>query len=343
MFKFISTHVLAKRTFYIVWIGMFTPIICVAQEAEEEVVSNVIYKGIWESMNMPEKMLVVLCGLMIVGAIYAVMHLNSALMHIQKVRYLEEYAPDQLVVTDAGVQLAPKVPWWKKLKAYWVQAMPTEKEATIMLDHEYDGIRELDNRLPPWWLGIMYVTMAFAPIYIGYQHFSEYGISNREQYALEMEEAQLRIDEFLATQANAVDETNVTVLTTDDDLAMGEMIYSSNCVACHGAFGEGTIGPNLTDDYWLHGGSIADVFTTIKYGVVEKGMQAWKTNLSPHQMQQVASYIKGMRGSEPNNPKPPEGELYVEAEEETTENGEEESGIQEGNEDEATEESTEEK
>ncbi|MEO0790459.1 MAG: cbb3-type cytochrome c oxidase N-terminal domain-containing protein [Bacteroidota bacterium] len=290
---------------------VYVPMLSKAQDATTETVAQM---GLWESMNMPEKMLVVLCGLMIVGAIYTVMHLNSALMHIQKIRILEEYAPDLLAAPEAAKELVQSTPWWKKLKEYWTKAIPQEQEAVLMLDHEYDGIHELDNRLPPWWLGIMYVTTVFAFLYIGYQHFSGYGISNVEQYALEMEEAQLRIDEFLATQANSVDESNVIALVAEDDLSKGEMIYAGNCVACHGAFGEGTIGPNLTDDYWLHGGSIADVFTTIKYGVVEKGMQAWKTNLSPLQMQQVASYIKNMRGTEPPNPKPAEGELYVEEE-----------------------------
>ncbi|MEM8585995.1 MAG: cbb3-type cytochrome c oxidase N-terminal domain-containing protein, partial [Bacteroidota bacterium] len=303
-----SAKNIAFRKLLFVGLLAYLPELCDAQETATE---TVVQMGIWESMNMPEKLLVIICSLMIVGAIYAVVHLNSALMHIQKMRILEKYAPDQLPVAEVATEWVPSTPWWKKLKEYWTKAIPQEQEAVLMLDHEYDGIHELDNRLPPWWLGIMYVTTAFAFLYIGYQHFSDYGISNVEQYALEMEEAQLRIDEFLATQANSVDESNVTLLTTDDDLAMGELIYSGNCVACHGAFGEGSIGPNLTDEYWLHGGSIADVFTTIKYGVVEKGMQAWKTNLSPLQMQQVASYIKGMQGTEPANPKPPEGEIYV--------------------------------
>src|SRR6478735_8271351 len=108
--------------------------------------------------------------------------------------------------------------------------------------------------------------------------------------------------------ADRVDENSVKLLTAKDKLQSGEAIYQKNCVACHGKLGEGGVGPNLTDAYWLHGGDIQSVFKTIKYGVPSKGMIPWQTQLSPAQIQEVASYINTFKGTNPPNGKAPQGE-----------------------------------
>jgi cytochrome c oxidase cbb3-type subunit 3 len=134
------------------------------------------------------------------------------------------------------------------------------------------------------------------------------------EYLLEVAKADEDIKAYLALQAAAVDENTVVVLTDAAALADGQNTFQEFCKACHGAAGEGNaVGPNLTDAYWIHGGSINDVFRTIKYGVVEKGMQSWKTDLNPQQMQNVASYILSLQGSNPPNAKEAQGELYVPA------------------------------
>lgn len=188
--------------------------------------------------------------------------------------------------------------------------VPMDKEADIDLGHEYDGIRELDNRLPPWWLYLFYFTIAWAVVYVYYSHFRENSISQTEEYEIAMEEAELMKERYLAGQANSIDESNVLFMTDVADLESGKKIFMTNCLACHGAEGQGGIGPNLTDEYWIHGGSASDIFKTIKYGVVEKGMTAWQASLPPVSIQRVTSFIHSLQGTDPPNAKAPQGELY---------------------------------
>lgn len=195
----------------------------------------------------------------------------------------------------------------------WASALtdtvPIEKEADIMFEHEHDGIRELDNNLPPWWLYGFYFTIAFGVFYIPYYHFGS-GPSSAEEYATEMAKAEEEKAAYMASLSNLIDETNVEIDMGDAALAEGKEVYTANCVACHGTMGEGGVGPNFTDEYWLHGGGIKNVFKTIKYGVPTKGMIPWEAQLSPGQMKNVASYILSMQGTNPPNAKEPQGELW---------------------------------
>jgi cytochrome c oxidase cbb3-type subunit III len=184
-------------------------------------------------------------------------------------------------------------------------AIPIEREHEILLNHSYDGIRELDNRLPPWWLYMFYGTVVFAVFYIWYYHIYGSGNIQEEEYQAEM--AQAEIDLKLA--ASRMDENSVTLLTDGVKLKEGEVVYQANCSPCHGKKGEGGVGPNLTDKYWLHGGDIKAVFKTVKYGVPAKGMIPWQDQLGPSQIQQVSSYIITLKGTNPSNSKAPQGEL----------------------------------
>jgi cytochrome c oxidase cbb3-type subunit 3 len=203
------------------------------------------------------------------------------------------------------------------------RSVPIEKEATIQFEHEYDGIRELDNVLPPWWLWMFYATIAFSFVYLIHYHITPIkalekigfvgpGVGQEELYKMEMEQAEKEKQAYLAQMANKVNEENVTALTDPAEIAEGKNIFLTNCATCHGKEGQGGAGPNLTDDYWLHGGGIKNVFKTIKYGVPQKGMIAWETQLSPKQIQQVASYILTLRGTNPPGAKEPQGELWKE-------------------------------
>lgn len=189
-------------------------------------------------------------------------------------------------------------------------AVPVEREEEIMLDHEYDGIRELDNNLPPWWVWMFYATIIYAFVYLIYYHVLPYGENQEEEYLSEMRAAELEKEAYMATAKNLIDEISVEYLGDAADLAAGKAIYDGNCMACHAPDGGGGVGPNLTDEYWLHGGSIKDIFRVVKYGVPTKGMIAWESQLSPLQMAQVSSYIKDFGGTTPAAPKEPQGDLW---------------------------------
>lgn len=208
-----------------------------------------------------------------------------------------------------------------------------EKEKDLLMHHEYDGIRELDNVLPPWWVWLFYATIVWGVVYLVNVHVIKVWPDQETEYELEMAQAKADIEAYLALQAAAVDENTVVALTDAATLATGRNIFVEFCKACHGDQGEGNaVGPNLTDEYWLHGGSINDVFRTIKYGVAEKGMQSWKNELNPQEIQAVSSYIMSIQGSDPPNAKEPQGERHVPKEAETgtdaaTENVEVSDGI----------------
>jgi cytochrome c oxidase cbb3-type subunit 3 len=206
----------------------------------------------------------------------------------------------------AAAKRTPRISWWTRLNRF----KPIEQEADLDLGHDYDGIRELDNRLPPWWLYGFYCTIIFAVVYLWRYHVARTAPLPAEEYAIAVHEAEIRKAEYLKKAADNVDENTVRLSTAPDDLAAGKAVFEGTCFACHGKHGEGGVGPNLTDDYWLHGGSINDVFRTIKYGWPEKGMKSWKDDYSPRQIAQIASYVKSLGGTHPDNPKPPQGTLY---------------------------------
>jgi cytochrome c oxidase cbb3-type subunit III len=185
---------------------------------------------------------------------------------------------------------------------------PIEEEKDITLDHEFDGITELDNPTPAWFMWLFYATIIIAVGYMLTYHVFDWGRSQEEEYIAEVEQADAAKRANLAKSANLIDENTVKELTEAAVISSGQVIYNANCVACHGDKGQGMVGPNLTDDYWLHGGTINDVFKSVKYGIPEKGMIAWGKSLSPKQISDVSNYIKSLKGSNPANAKAPQGE-----------------------------------
>ncbi|PHN99458.1 cytochrome C oxidase subunit III [Rhodobacteraceae bacterium 4F10] len=195
----------------------------------------------------------------------------------------------------------------------WTEAKAIEEEDEIILDHNYDGIKELDNNLPPWWLYMFYATIIFAAVYLVRYHVL--GADNQEmEYAQAVAEAKRELAAFKSNSKEAViDAETVTVLTDAGDLSRGKAVYNLNCAACHIADGGGGIGPNLTDEYWILGGGIKNIFNTISNGGRDgKGMVAWNKTLKPKDIQKVASYILSLQGTTPAKPKEPQGELYKE-------------------------------
>lgn len=188
---------------------------------------------------------------------------------------------------------------------------PIEEEHDIILDHNYDGIKELDNDLPPWWLYGFYGTIIFAFAYLAKYHVFN-GDTQFQELEAEIAQAEIKIEEYKKTAKDLVDFTTVTVLTDASDLNAGKEIFELNCVACHKADGGGGIGPNLTDKNWILGGGIKNVFKTISEGGRDgKGMIAWKQSLKPSEMAQVASYLLQFEGTTPAEPKAPEGDIWV--------------------------------
>lgn len=226
----------------------------------------------------------------------------------------------KVIVRDVAIQRAKEKgeeyveapSFWKKLNQSLTQAVPIEQESAIVLDHDYDGIRELDNHLPPWWTYLFYITIAFSVVYMFIYHVSGSMPLQAEEYQAEMTLAAKAKADRTTGEVSNIDENNVELTTDATNLANGAQTYIRQCAACHKEKGEGGIGPNLTDEYWLHGGSISDIFRTIKYGVPDKGMISWEPLLSPTQMRDVTSYIYTLRGTNPPNAKGPQGALYKE-------------------------------
>lgn len=181
-------------------------------------------------------------------------------------------------------------------------AVAVEDEASILMDHDFDGIKELDNSLPPWWLWSFYGTIVFGIIYIIHFHVIKTGDLQTAEYNKSIAEAQVEVDKYMSSMAMNVDENNVTVLTEAADISNGKALFATNCVVCHKENGEGLIGPNLTDKFWINGeGDVKSVFTIIKYGNAN-GMPEHESKLNPVELQQVASYVlqlEYVEGKEP--------------------------------------------
>lgn len=202
--------------------------------------------------------------------------------------------------------------WFKNLMHKLTKTEPIEKEGDLLMDHDYDGIKELDNNLPPWWVYLFYICIVFGVVYVFY--FDVYGGDNQEmELKKEMAQAKIEVEEYLKTAPDLMDEKTVVLLTDEPSLAAGKEIFMTNCAACHRADGGGQIGPNLTDNHWILGGGIKEIFHTITNGGRDgKGMVSWKTNgMKPKEIQKVASYILSLQGSNPKDAKEAEGEIWV--------------------------------
>jgi len=200
---------------------------------------------------------------------------------------------------------------WTKINHLLSDSVPVEKEADVLLDHDYDGIKELDNNLPPWWKYFFYLTIVFSFVYLIHYHVVGSGNVQLDEYNQMLADAEQQRLDRLKTNAANVDENTVTILTDSDDITEGKKIYKEKCLVCHGQVGEGNVGPNLTDEYWIHGGGIHDIFKIVKYGFTSKGMLAWQGQLTPVQIQQVSSFVMSLQGSNPPNAKEPQGEKYT--------------------------------
>jgi cytochrome c oxidase cbb3-type subunit 3 len=202
------------------------------------------------------------------------------------------------------------VAWVKNSYKRMLGSKPMEKEGEIVLDHDYDGIKELDNDLPPWWIYGFYASIIFAFVYMLRYHVFE-GENQYAELETTLAQAKVELEEYKKTATDMVDFNSVVVLTDAADVLNGKTIYEANCVACHMADGGGGIGPNLADKNWILGGGIKNIFNTISEGGRNgKGMIAWKQTLKPNEMAQVSSYVMTFEGTTPAKPKDPEGDIW---------------------------------
>jgi cytochrome c oxidase cbb3-type subunit 3 len=179
----------------------------------------------------------------------------------------------------------------------------------LLLDHDADGIRELDNNLPRWWVWLFYITIIFSVIYLGYYH-----VFAREKTSTAAYAAEKAAGDKIKEASMAKFEGAMSALEPSKDqaeLAQGRQTFDLLCAPCHRVDGGGLVGPNLCDDFWIHGSNFVDTVKTIWNGVPEKGMITWRGVLRPSQIQAVASYIDEFRGTSPENPKPPENQAPV--------------------------------
>lgn len=251
--------------------------------------------------------LVVIC-IVVLLAMYSILTALRTLANAEKVKALKA----------EGIEIAEvqKESFWSKFWANINAAVPIEREAEVATSHEYDGIKELDNRLPPWWLYGFYATIVFGIIYMFNFYFLSMPTQDEEFHA-EMTKAKEDVELYLASLDNLIDERNVVFAEAEADILAGKQIFEEKCAVCHANDGGGGVGPNLTDRYWLHGGDMPSIFATIKYGVPSKGMISWEAQLSPKKMQQVSSYIYTLEGTVPASAKEPQGEFFKRVEPES--------------------------
>ncbi|GAB1370827.1 hypothetical protein MASR1M45_08890 [Candidatus Kapaibacterium sp.] len=176
-----------------------------------------------------------------------------------------------------------------------------------ILDHNYDGILEYDNPLPRWWVWLFLITIVWGVLYMFYYHLAAMGPGQEQEYASEFKMSTEEYEKIAVKMNQMWANVKYEAMTNPEDLTSGAQIFKTNCVSCHGAAGEGGIGPNLTDNYFLHGNGIENTMKVIINGVPEKGMISWKPLLKPEEIQKVASYVLSLYGTNPANAKAPQG------------------------------------
>ncbi len=245
--------------------------------------------------------------------LFVLIAISITMRAVDNITYHLMTEDEKAKLNERGSQSFTDSDWYKKLVATFVRPESTiVSEDQLLLEHDYDGIKELDNNLPPWWVYLFYASIVFGIVYM--VRFEVLGADDQEmELAKEIAQAKIEVAEYMKTAPDMMDEKTVTVLTDPADLAAGKEIFTTNCAACHRADAGGQIGPNLTDEQWILGGGIKNIFHTLVNGGRDgKGMIAWKGTLKPKEMQKVASYIISLKGSNPVDPKAPEGEVWVE-------------------------------
>ena len=260
-----------------------------------------------------ENLVLVISGFILLVAMQMLYSATKTIWRVQTIADFEKKGMSHAV----AVKQAKQESFFSYIYQQLDGGVDLEHEEDVLLNHDYDGIRELDNNLPPWWVGMFYISILFAFAYIGIFHFSSYAQSSVEIYEQEVLEGKIIRAKFaeakrLKKEEESQDDLAFSKRLTDaQSLSKGEELFNLQCAACHKKDGGGSTGPNMTDEYWIHGGAFTDIVKVIVEGVPGKNMISWKEVLKPEQIQQVASYILTLQGTNPPNAKDPEGEKFV--------------------------------
>jgi cytochrome c oxidase cbb3-type subunit III len=249
------------------------------------------------SMSGNDLLLVFIIGmLIIVMLVVAIVLFNISIA-------LKKMLPSKVEIDTEFQKAMDERTIWQKLAGL----RPMKYEQTMMMEHAYDGILEIDNPIPAWFMTLFYGSIIISILYMFVYHVVGDGQIMTTEYKEQMLEGETIKQAYMKQFASSINENNVTLLKDETSIKEGKKMFIQNCVACHAADGGGGVGPNLTDEFWIHGGSVKSVYHTISEGVAEKGMIAWKKSLNSIQMQQVASYIISLKGTIPAKPKEPQG------------------------------------
>ncbi|MFO7256926.1 MAG: cbb3-type cytochrome c oxidase N-terminal domain-containing protein [Bacteroidota bacterium] len=258
-----------------------------------------------QSISETEFLVYVVAGMVLITLLAVI---ATAVYVFRVVNLLTEQAARERA-ERLGVEYVKEPSIWQRISQKLTRATPIEKEEAILLDHSYDGIRELDNHLPPWWKWLFYGTIIWGAVYLIVYHVMGLLPLSEAEYLAEVE----RVQAMRATrEVVEIDEASLVYTPDAEIISRGQAIFTSNCASCHRNDGGGGIGPNLTDDYWIHGGSLQNIFATIKNGVPDKGMISWAPILKPEEIRDASFYIMSIRGSNVAGGKEPQGELYRE-------------------------------
>lgn len=261
-------------------------------------------KNLWLYVENTDLYVLLIIALLLLGFL---MHMVRMFYGVLKVMKPEAETEAEAIKNRISIRRKRR----RNLSRALTGATPIEEEHKIDLGHDYDGIRELDNPMPPWWLAGFFISIVFSVVYLFHYHVLGTGDLQEVEYEKVMAREDAKVKEYLKAQAMDVDETNATLMTERADLRSGKSLFLNNCAVCHTENGSGEVGPNLTDEYWVYGGDIKDVFKVIRKGT-PNGMPEHQSKFNPIQIQQVASYILTLdKISEERGGKEPEGELYL--------------------------------
>ena len=290
---------------------LFTILASAAYATDEKAVTAELSTGpSLLGTSQSETLILILLLFVLVLLVVSVTLLNAfKVMYREQLNPTPYAAPVKETILDYDSWLKTK----KSKPSIWSKILglrPIEEEKDLVIDHAYDGIHELNNPVPAWFNFLFYGTVLFGIAYLFYYYIGGYGLNQDQLYQAEIARSVEEKAIYLQKSANAVDENSVKADHSAPVLESGKTIFAANCAVCHGPAGGGLIGPNLTDEFWLHGGGINNVFKTIKYGVPAKGMVSWEKTLTPKQISEVANYILSLEGTKPAGGKAPQGEKY---------------------------------
>lgn len=287
--------------------GLFATCACWAQGAAATA-TEAPPKGFWADPIADPMLPIYIVFFFIIVTVLLILLVSIYLLRV--LNMLVQQAAEERAA-KLGIPYVPQQSWigsmWQRMNA----AVPVQEEKSIEMDHSYDGIRELDNHLPPWWKWLFIGTAVWAVVYFLVYHVFDSMPLQQDEYEQEVAIAESAQRAFKASQP--VESVDVNTLVYSNDVRLlqkGKAVFDINCNSCHRNDGGGGIGPNLTDDYWLHGGDLKSIFHTIQDGVLEKGMPAWGKNLSPQEVRDVTFFVMSLKGTNPANAKTPQGDLY---------------------------------